>query len=438
MDVWFDSGCSWAGVADARESLTYPVDLYLEGSDQHRGWFQSSLLTSVAANGVPPYRAVLTHGFVLDEKGFKMSKSVGNVIDPRTVIEGGKNKKQEPGYGADVLRMWVASVNYATDVCIGPSIIKQTFEQYRKLRNTFRYLLGNLHDFEPSKHAVPEEQLPEIDRYLLGLLSQVLDESKAGYDDFQFARALNSIQQFVVTDLSNWYLDVAKDRLYISAPDEPRRRSCQTVLAKVTLGLAQALAPLLPHLCEDVWLNLPFAASHKSVFQAGWPTERFAPVEGAVWEAVRQLRDEANKCIEQARNEKQLGASLEARVLLHTTDEQLSAALGRWTASGDESNDVDELGYFLLTSQVELVDSAEEVAKLSSHVSTQEQLGATIGVARADGKKCERCWHYSPDAEYDADYSEVYPGVCKRCASSLSLMGFKAASKFAGETPVPA
>ena len=194
MDVWFDSGSSWAAVADARDGLGYPVDLYLEGSDQHRGWFQSSLLTSVAANGKAPYKAVLTHGFVLDEKGYKMSKSLGNVIDPRRVIDGGPNLKKEPAYGADVLRLWVASVNYAADVCIGPSIIKQTFEAYRKLRNTARYMLGNLHDFNPSEHAVPYDELPALDRYTLGLVTEAVAEAKAGYDEFQFARALGALQ----------------------------------------------------------------------------------------------------------------------------------------------------------------------------------------------------------------------------------------------------
>merc|ERR1719353_1964900 len=177
MDVWFDSGSSWSGVVDTRPELVYPADLYLEGSDQHRGWLQSSLLTSVAVNGVAPYKTVLTHGFVLDEKGYKMSKSLGNVVDPKLVIEGGNNKKKEPPYGADVLRLWVSSVNYASDVCIGSAIIKQCFDSYRKLRNTARYLLGSLSDFDPKVHAVPYEQLPSLDRYMLAVLDKFLIEA---------------------------------------------------------------------------------------------------------------------------------------------------------------------------------------------------------------------------------------------------------------------
>ncbi|KAJ1637572.1 hypothetical protein T492DRAFT_834330 [Pavlovales sp. CCMP2436] len=277
MDVWFDSGSSWSGVVDAREGLRSPADLYLEGSDQHRGWFQSSLLTSVAARGYAPYKTVLTHtcgpyfessppalykqlsasvlhhhpelekytyyfpggaGFVLDEKGLKMSKSLGNVVDPLLVIAGGKDQKKEPPYGADVLRLWVSTVDYNSDVSIGPNILKQVFESYRKLRNTLRYLVGNLHDFSPKEHGVPIDQLPEIDRWMLSQLDALKIEVHDAYSTYQFYRASQALMRFAVSDLSNFYLDIAKDRLhisslYISAPDDPRRRSCQTVLSKL-------------------------------------------------------------------------------------------------------------------------------------------------------------------------------------------------------------
>jgi len=423
MDVWFDSGSSWAAVAAARPRLGYPVDLYLEGSDQHRGWFQSSLLTSVAANGVAPYKSVLTHGFVLDEKGYKMSKSLGNVVDPRSVIEGGANKKAQPAYGADVLRLWVASVNYAADVCIGPSIIKQTFEGYRKLRNTMRFLLGNLHDYDPATHAVEYDALPEADKYMLGLLSAVVAEARAAYDDFAFSRALGAVQQFVVSDLSNFYLDVAKDRLYISAPDQLRRRACQTVLSTATHALAAALAPILPHLAEDVWLNLPYAPPTPSVFGSGWPALEHEVVDAEAWAAVRVLRDEANRCIELARADKAVGASLEAKLLLHVADAPLRETLSRWTGEGDAANGVDELRFFLLASQVELLDSAEAVEAASLHcLSRAEAPAVTVGVAAADGLKCERCWHY----HVDVSSSAKYPGVCPRCVEALSLMDFPA------------
>ena len=255
MDVWFDSGSSWAGVASKRKELAYPADIYLEGSDQHRGWFQSSLLTSVAAKGQAPYKTVLTHGFVLDEKGFKMSKSLGNVVNPLLVIEGGNNKKQQPAYGADVLRLWVASVDYSGDVCIGDNIIKQTFESYRKIRNTARYMIGNLADFVPGENGngVKYEELPSLDKYMLGRLSGMLDEVQNAYDSYEFNRAVNELLRFTSTDLSNFYLDVAKDRLYISATNDFRRRSCQTVLNACIEGLAKAIAPILPHMAEDIW-----------------------------------------------------------------------------------------------------------------------------------------------------------------------------------------
>jgi isoleucyl-tRNA synthetase len=242
MDVWFDSGSSWAAVAQTRPELKYPVDMYLEGSDQHRGWFQSSLLTSAAVNGIAPYKTVLTHGFVLDEKGFKMSKSLGNVVDPNQIINGGKNQKQEPAYGADILRLWVASVDYSNDVNIGPTIIGQLADARNKIRNTARFLLGNLHDFNPQTDAVAYEDLPELDRYMLHRITEVFTEVTEAYESFQFFKFFQTVQNFCVVDLSNFYLDIAKDRLYISDANAPRRRSCQTILQIALENLAKAIA----------------------------------------------------------------------------------------------------------------------------------------------------------------------------------------------------
>ncbi|MEB3173922.1 MAG: isoleucine--tRNA ligase, partial [Cyanobacteriota bacterium] len=243
MDVWFDSGSSWAAVANQRRELKYPADMYLEGSDQHRGWFQSSLLTSVAVHNQAPYRTVLTHGFVLDEQGRKMSKSLGNVVDPYQIINGGKNQKQEPAYGADVLRLWAASVDYANDVPIGQGMLKQLTDVRNKIRNTARFLLGNLHDFDPAQDAVTYSELPELDRYLLHRLQEVFSEVEAAYESFQFFKFFQLVQNFCVVDLSNFYLDIAKDRLYISAPNAPRRRGCQTVLQIALETLTKAIAP---------------------------------------------------------------------------------------------------------------------------------------------------------------------------------------------------
>ncbi|MFM7676190.1 MAG: isoleucine--tRNA ligase, partial [Synechococcus sp.] len=275
MDVWFDSGSSWAGVlgglsggagaggtaaADpAPESgetpLRYPADLYLEGSDQHRGWFQSSLLTSVAVNGQAPYKRVLTHGFTLDEKGRKMSKSLGNVVDPAVLVEGGKNEKQEPAYGADVLRLWVSSVDYSADVPLGPGIVKQLADVYRKVRNTARYLLGNLHDFDPLRasgggDAIAHADLPLLDRWMLQRTAALIDAVSGDFQRYEFYRFFQALQNFCVVDLSNVYLDIAKDRLYVSAAGDVRRRSCQTVLALVVERLAGLIAPVLCHMAE--------------------------------------------------------------------------------------------------------------------------------------------------------------------------------------------
>jgi isoleucyl-tRNA synthetase len=415
MDVWFDSGSSWASVAKAR-GLKYPVDMYLEGSDQHRGWFQSSLLTSVAVNGIAPYKTVLTHGYVVDEQGFKMSKSKGNGIDPKVIIEGGKNQKQEPPYGADVLRLWVASVDYSSDVRIGKNIIKQTADNYRKVRNTARFLLGNLHDFDPKKDAVAYADLPELDKYILHRLTEVFAEVTSAYDSYQFFRFFQAIQNFCVVDLSNFYLDIAKDRLYISSLNSFRRRSCQTVLAIAVENLAKAIAPVLCHMAEDIWQAIPYDTGYQSVFQSGWVEIkeewrvgefRETPLQ---WDTIRDLRDEVNKVMEQARTAKAIGSSLDAKVLLSVPDTELKNQLAAYNSSDTLSEkNVDELRYFFLASQVELVDSiADAEYKSESDI-------ATIAVVKADGEKCERCWNYSLSVGSFADD----PTICDRCNAAL-------------------
>ncbi len=412
MDVWFDSGSSWAAVAKGR-NLKYPVDMYLEGSDQHRGWFQSSLLTSVATNGIAPYKTVLTHGYVVDEQGYKMSKSKGNGVDPQVVIEGGKNQKQEPPYGADVLRLWVSSVDYAADVRIGNTIIKQTADIYRKIRNTARFLLGNLHDFDPHQDAVAHADLPELDKYMLHRITEVFSEVTEAYESYQFFRFFQTVQNFCVVDLSNFYLDIAKDRLYISSLDSFRRRSCQTVLAVAVENLAKAIAPVLCHMAEDIWQALPYNTGYKSVFEAGW-VETKAEWEQSdlveFWQTVSNLRDEVNKVMEVARKDKAIGSSLDAKVLLHVPDGELKNRLVAYNSSETLSEkNVDELRYFFLASQVELVDSLPDVEYKS------ESDLANIAVVKADGEKCERCWNYSLSVGSFADD----PTICDRCNAAL-------------------
>ncbi len=352
MDVWFDSGSSWAAVAKGR-NLKYPVDMYLEGSDQHRGWFQSSLLTSVAVNGIAPYKTVLTHGYVVDEKGFKMSKSKGNGIAPELIIEGGNNQKQEPAYGADVLRLWVSSVDYTSDVRIGKNIIKQTSDMYRKMRNTARFLLGNLHDFDPKQNAVAYADLPELDKYMLHRMTEVFAEVTEAYDSYQFFRFFQAIQNFCVVDLSNFYLDIAKDRLYISSLNSFRRRSCQTVLAIAIENIAKAIAPVLCHMAEDIWQALPYDTGYKSVFESGWveiKAEWQKPELNEFWGTIANLRDEVNKVMEQARTDKAIGSSLDAKVLLHVSDAELNNKLASYNSADNISEkDVDELRYFFLS-----------------------------------------------------------------------------------------
>jgi isoleucyl-tRNA synthetase len=419
MDVWFDSGSSWAAVAKQRPDLQYPADIYLEGSDQHRGWFQSSLLTSVATNGIAPYKTVLTHGFTLDEQGRKMSKSLGNVIDPSIVIEGGKNQKEEPPYGADVLRLWVSSVDYSSDVPISKNILKQMGDVRNKIRNTARFLLGNLHDFDPTKDAVPYDELPELDRYMLHRMTEVFGEVTQAMESFQFFRFFQTVQNFCVIDLSNFYLDIAKDRLYISASDTFRRRSCQTVLAIALENLARAIAPVLCHTAEDIWQSLPYPTPYKSVFEAGWVKleEHWqAPKLAGFWQQLRQIRTEVNKVMEQARAEKMIGSSLEAKVLLYVPNAEyvcLLQTLNPGTQPNSATgNGVDELRYLFIASQVELLDSPEALQSLKYSSQTE---ALSIGVDKTNGEKCDRCWNYSVHVGESAEH----PLLCERCIPAL-------------------
>ena len=412
MDVWFDSGSSWAGVLGGEKhnsklvpyALNYPADMYLEGSDQHRGWFQSSLLTSVATNGYAPYKTVLTHGFVLDEKGQKMSKSLGNIVDPMVVINGGKDQKKEPPYGADVIRLWAASVDYNGDVPIGKTILAQMSDVSRKIRNTARFLLSNLFDFDPAKDIVVYADLPESDRYILHRLSEVTKDITEAYEKFQFSRFFQMVQNFCTVDLSNFYLDIAKDRIYISAPNAPRRRSCQTVLMYALDAIAKAIAPVLAHTAEDIWQHLPYPVPKKSVFQAGWfavHDEWQKPELATKWEYLREVRSEVNKVLETARTGKLIGAPLEAKVLLSVAD----ATQKDYLASLGE-----ELRYLFIVSQAEIVDS------LPAADFTGEANNLMIAVVKADGDKCPRCWNYS----IHIGESSEHPHICDRCVGAIT------------------
>jgi len=355
-----------------------------------------------------------------------MSKSLGNVVDPMQVIEGGNNKKKNPAYGADVLRLWVASVDYSGDVCIGDSILKQTFESYRKLRNTARYLIGNLADYDPTTHKIPYEELPSLDKYMLGRLSSMMNSVQKAYDQYQFYKATQEIVKFANADLSNFFLDVAKDRLYTSAKDDFRRRSCQTVLEMCLMGLAKAISPILPHMAEDIWQNLPFLAGSQSVFEGGWPSElaEYDEFDQEMWSRVRILRDDINKQLEIARTDKIIGASLDAALYIHTDDKNLHQMLKRLESDEfikhppEKNNGVDDLRTIFMISQVHLVNSEETVKNACNekYVSKGGLSGCTVGVSKAAGNKCGRCWFYDTKV---GQVGHKHKDLCQRCADAV-------------------
>lgn len=407
MDVWFDSGSSWHAVLDQRSDQLKgaPCELYLEGSDQHRGWFQSSLLTSVAVNGKAPYKTVLTHGFVVDENGRKMSKSVGNVVDPDEVI------KQ---YGADVLRLWVASVNYTDDIPIGKNMLAQLAEVYRKLRNTARFLLGNLNDFDPKTDRVPYEKLTPIDQFILHRLSSLVKEVTEDFDRYEFFKYYQLLQNFCVVDLSSFYFDIAKDRLYACGKTSQSRRAVQTVLEEVLLTLVRIVAPVAPHLAEDIWNFLPEKfraadASDESVLLTDFPVPQSRYVDEKLslfFAELIQVRATVNKALEQARGEKKIGKSLEAQVVIAIENPELRSKV--------ESLGNDLPGFFI-TSQA--IVQAEMNGKASAErLSEVNENGITVFVMNAEGKKCARCWKFSTEV----GHSSEFPDLCKACVEALA------------------
>ena len=411
MDVWFDSGSSWSAVCEQRNELQYPADLYLEGSDQHRGWFQSSLLTSVAVNNKPPYKKVLTHGFALDENGRKMSKSLGNVVDPNIIISGGNNKKTEPAYGADVLRLWVSSVDYSVDVPIGSNILKQLSDVYRKVRNTARYLLGNIHDYDPSIDNFEIDQLPLLDQWMLHRLVDVSNQILDAYENYEFSKFFQILQSFCVVDLSNFYLDISKDRLYVSSKSHFRRRSCQFVMSKVVENLAVLISPVLCHMAEDIWQNISYPIKEKSVFQRGWPTFDDSWINKELNENIsnlRNLRVEINKAIEICRTKQLIGAALETEVHFLPENQVLKNSLFWLEKFGNK--EVDLYSDWLIISHFKIVTNLAE----SSLIIDNNELGK-IQILKAQGQKCDRCWHYQKITVGGMHNTKL----CKRCSDII-------------------
>jgi len=389
MDVWFDSGSTHQGVLVER-GMKYPADLYLEGSDQYRGWFNSSLITSVAINGFAPYKGILSHGFVLDGEGRKMSKSLGNVIVPEQVM------KQ---YGADILRLWVASVDYTGDVRISVDLLKQISEVYRKIRNTLRYLHGNLFDFDPKRDRVPYENLREVDQYMYMRLQEVLKQVRAAYDRYDFSAVYHSINNFVSVELSAFYLDVAKDVVYIEAPNNPARRAMQSVMYDCLLTLLKILTPILPHTTDELWsyLNEEEPSVQLTDFPEVDERSNFKELKEK-WSKVMDIRDEVLKALEEARNEKVIGKPLDAKVVVYTDDEEVLSLLN------DEKVDFKQIS---LVSQFVVAGSRKDAPE--NAIALEK---TSIAVEKADGEKCERCWSYSETV----GQNEKHPTLCSRCA----------------------
>ncbi|MEK4030267.1 isoleucine--tRNA ligase [Pseudobacillus sp. FSL P4-0506] len=394
MDVWFDSGSSHQAVLEEREDLQRPADLYLEGSDQYRGWFNSSLTTAVAVTGKAPYKGVLSHGFALDGEGRKMSKSLGNVVVPSKVM------KQ---LGADILRLWVASVDFQADVRVSDAILKQVAEVYRKIRNTFRFLLGNLADFEPARDTVTYENLREVDQFMLVKLNGLIKEIHHHYENYEFAAIYHAVNNFCTVDLSAFYLDFAKDILYIEPESHKDRRAIQTVLYETLLALTKLLSPILSHTADEVWAHVP-GVSEESVQLTDMP--EWKELTGAAeltdkWTKFMNLRDDILKALEAARNEKVIGKSLTAKVTVYT-DNEAGALLD------SIQEDVKQL---LIVSGFEREGTKAEAPENALHFDH-----VAVVVEKAEGETCERCWIVSTEVGEDSKH----PTLCPRCAEVVS------------------
>lgn len=406
MDVWFDSGSTWNGVLrdpheESWKDMSYPCDLYLEGSDQHRGWFHSSLLTSVAVNGHAPYKAVLTHGFTMDGEGRKMSKSVGNVVAPQDVI----NK-----YGADVMRLWISSVDYQGDVRLSDKIVKSMSDVYRKIRNTFRYLLGNLSDFDPKTDSVAYADMEELDRWALLRMEQVKETVLKAYDDYEFHVMYHAVHNFCTVDLSAIYLDILKDRLYTEKADSKLRRSAQTAMYEILTTLVRLVAPVLCFTSEEVWQALPNKEEREwSVHMSDMPKVNEAYLDKALdekWKKRLAVRSVAMKALEEARQAKVIGHPLDAEVTVYADGEAYDIVKAMEK----------ELADFLLVSQTHIVSGTAEAPE---NAASNEEGTVKASVAVCTLAKCKRCWKRSADVDADPKH----PGVCARCAHVLTEMG---------------
>jgi len=401
IDVWFDSGVSYYAVVKSYKELAFPADVYLEGSDQHRGWFQTSLIPSMITEGIPPYKTVITHGFVLDGLGRAMHKSLGNVIAPEEVIS---------KYGAEMLRLWVGNSDYHNDVRISDEILYKLSDFYRKIRNTIRYLLGNLHDFSPDKDYVSYDKLPEVEKYMLHRLHEVIDETRRKYESYEFNKVLRIIYDFCFFDLSSFYLDICKDRLYTFACNSLFRRAAQTVMYEITKALVVMLSPILSFTAEEAFQELRKidTALPESVFLMSYPAVDgaatsvwFQPEVKKRWDKLLELRDKVNLSLESKRKEGLIGSSLEAKVVIYVR-------------KGSEVHNL--LSYLREFLPMVFIVSQVEVREAIS-VEAKEEVD--VEVERAEGKKCVRCWNYSTTVGTDTRH----PLLCQRCVEVVNIDG---------------
>lgn len=399
LDVWFDSGVTHACVVDAREELTGPADLYLEGSDQHRGWFQSSLMTSVAMHGKAPYKQVLTHGFTVDGEGKKMSKSLGNVMSPQQVVN---------RLGADILRLWVASANYTAEMTVSDEILDRSADAYRRIRNTARFLLSNLNGFDGKDDIVANEDLVALDRYIVGRAHQVQQEIIEAYDNYQFHTVVQKLTHFCSIELGSFYLDIIKDRQYTAKADGLPRRSCQTAMYHIAQALVRWIAPILSFTADEIWKSLP-NNEEEFVFTSEWYTGLTAlnndeMFSGEFWHQIQEVRDAVNKAMEQARRDEVIGGSLAANVTLYANDE-IAANLNKIAS---------ELRFVLITSNVTIVAGDASDTAVETDVA-----GLKVLVEASKGEKCDRCWHHLEDV----GSSEEHPLLCGRCITNVDGEG---------------
>lgn len=394
LDVWFDSGVSHYCVLKQNEELGVPADVYFEGSDQHRGWFNSSLTTAVAIYGHAPYKSVLTHGYTVDAEGRKLSKSKGNYVALDKLIN---------QHGADILRLWVSSTDYRHEVSISEEIIKRNSDAYRRIRNTARFLLANLFDFMPEQHTVDVTELVELDRWAIKRTQQLQEEILDAYKNYNFHVIYQKIHNFCAVDMGSFYLDVIKDRQYTTATNSIARRSCQTAMFHIIHALTRWLAPILSFTAEEIWQVIPGKTS-SSVFEERWYEKwsAIADVDMQFWQCLQEVRDEVNKALENQRKEGLIGSALAAEVTIYANEKMFSLLhkLG------------DELRFILITSaaNIEHLENCPEKAKADS------ELGVVIVVHPSSHEKCERCWHRREDVGQDS----AHPTLCQRCVGNIS------------------